>query len=304
MNWLLRRAAESPVVRRALPTDRPALAALLAGAWRRHSTSHGSVAVEEQVALLSNGASLIALRGDEAIGFLGLSPRAPARAHADGPAERWVDATLVAVSADASTGEVMRRLLTAAAERTTAGPTSGLVCLTAEGWLISALAEGGFRETDRVLSYARANHGPPPSSPPVSTLHDAKATQAETVLDLNAAAFGPLWRYDQRTVLTWLLTADRAVVAERAGRAHGFALTTLNAADGHAQLIRVATHPASQGQGIGRQLVADAIGFAVQAGAAGVSLNTQQSNGVSRHLYEALGFRPTGGVLSVMIRRG
>jgi ribosomal protein S18 acetylase RimI-like enzyme len=66
----------------------------------------------------------------------------------------------------------------------------------------------------------------------------------------------------------------------------------------------VATHPASQGQGIGRQLVADAIHYAAGVGAAGVSLNTQQSNIVSRHLYEALGFRPTGGVLSVMVRRG
>jgi ribosomal protein S18 acetylase RimI-like enzyme len=300
MNWWLRRKVEDPAVRRAIPTDRPALAALLAGTWRRH----GVLAVEEQVALLSNGASLIAMRDDEAVGFLGLSPRAPARARGDGPAEQWVDATLVAVSADASTGAVMRRLLAAAAERTVAGPTSGLVCLTAEGWLINALAEGGFREMDRVLSYARANHGPLPAAARVADLCDAKATQASVVLDLNAAAFGPLWRYDQRTVLTWLMTADRAVVAERDGRAIGFALTTLNAADGHAQLIRVATHPASQGQGIGRQLVTDAIHFAAGVGAAGVSLNTQQSNTVSRHLYETLGFRPTGGVLSVMIRRG
>ncbi len=298
MNWWLRRKVEDPAVRRAIPTDRPALAALLAGTWRRH----GVLAVEEQVALLSNGASLIAMRGDEAIGFLGLSPRAPARA--DGPAEQWVDATLVAVSADASVGEVMRRLLAGAAERAGAPPITGLVCLTAEGWLINALAEGGFREMDRVLSYARTNHGPLPPSPPVSILRDAKATQAGVVLDLNAAAFGPLWRYDQRTVLTWLMTADRAVVAERDGRARGFALTTLNATDGHAQLIRVATHPASQGQGIGRQLVADALHYAAGVGAAGVSLNTQQSNIVSRHLYEALGFRPTGGVLSVMVRRG
>jgi ribosomal protein S18 acetylase RimI-like enzyme len=304
MSWWLRRKPEGPAVRRAIPTDRPALAALLAGTWRRYGTPHGGVAVEEQVALLSNGASLIAMSDDEAVGFLGLSPRAPARARADGPAEQWVDATLVAVSADASVGVVMRRLLAGAAERAGAPPITGLVCLTAEGWLINALADGDFREADRVLSYARPNHGPLPAAARVADLCDAKATQAGVVLDLNAATFGPLWRYDQRTVLTWLMTADHAVMAERAGRALGFALTTLNAVDGHAQLIRVATHPASQGQGIGRQLVADAIHYAAGVGAAGVSLNTQQSNIVSRHLYEALGFRPTGGVLSVMVRRG
>jgi len=299
MNWWLRRKNDGPAVRAAAPTDRPALAALLAGTWRRH----GILAVEEQVALLSSGASLIAMNGDAAVGFLGLSPRTPARAGAAGPAERWADVSLVAVASDVSAAAVMRGLAARAAANTVAPPITGLVCLTSEGWLIQALAEGGFREEDRVLSYARANHGLLPLPPPVSTLRDARAAPPGVVLDLNAAAFGPLWRYDQRTVLSWLMTADRAVVAERAGQPLGFALTMLNAADNHAQLIRVATHPASQGQGIGRQLVADAIAYAAQVGAAGVSLNTQHSNVVSRHLYEALGFRLTGGVLSVMVRR-
>ncbi|MDQ1301804.1 MAG: [ribosomal protein S18]-alanine N-acetyltransferase, partial [Chloroflexota bacterium] len=269
-----------------------------------HGTPHGGVAVEEQVALLSGGASLIVTSGDEAVGFLGLSPRAPARADAHAPVERWVDVTLVAVSADQPIAPIMRQLLTGAATFMRESPITGLVCLAAQDWLIDALAEGGFREVDRVLSYARANQGPLPAPPHVSDLRAAQAAQAGSILELNAAAFGPFWSYDQRTMLSWLMTADHAVVAERSGRVLGFALTTLNAADSHAQLIRVATHPTSQGQGIGRQLVADAIRFAAEVGAAGVSLNTQASNIVSRHLYETLGFRPTGGVLSVMARAG
>jgi ribosomal protein S18 acetylase RimI-like enzyme len=142
-----------------------------------------------------------------------------------------------------------------------------------------------------------------PAPPHVANLRAARPDQTETVLALNAAAFGPFWRYDQRTVLFWVMTADRVMLAEQGGRALGFALTTLNTTDGYAQLIRVATHPASRRQGIGRQLVADAIHYAADVGAAGVSLNTQDSNTASQRLYEALGFRPTSGALSVMVRR-
>lgn len=298
MNWWLRKKAAEVKVRPATPTDRPALAALLAGAWRRH----GIPAVEEQVALLSNGASLIALAGDEAVGFLGLAPRAPARAGADAPVERWVDVALVAVASDHPTLQIMRPLLLEAQALMRRQPITGLVCLAAQDWLIDALTAGDFREADRVLSYVRPNRGPLPTAAPVAHLRNAQAAQADVVLALNAAAFGPFWRYDDRTVLSWLMAADRAMLAERMGQPLGFALTTLNAADGYAQLIRVATHPTGQGQGIGRQLVVDVIRYAAEAGAAGVSLNTQHSNVISRHLYEALGFRPTGGVLSVMVR--
>ncbi len=71
----------------------------------------------------------------------------------------------------------------------------------------------------------------------------------------------------------------------------------------HAHLIRVATHPAVHGRGIGRQLVADALHYASEHGSAGLALNTQASNTISRSLYESLGFRPTGQELSVLVLR-
>lgn len=298
MVWWLRRNTETVHVRRAAPTDRPALAALLADTWRRH----GPCAVEEQIALLSNDASLIALAGDEAVGFLGLSPRAPVLDRPHAPVEAWADVRLIAVTTGRPIAQVMRPLLAEVGPLMRRQPLTGLVCLTAEEWLIDALAAGGFWEVDRVLSYLRPNRGALPPAAAVATLHDARTSHLDTVLTLNAAAFEPLWRYDARTVLSWLMTADHAVLAERAGQPLGFALTTLNATDGYAQLIRVATHPANRGQGIGRQLVVDAIRYAAEIGAVGLSLNTQRSNVASRRLYETLGFRLTGGVLSVMVR--
>ncbi|MGC8779470.1 MAG: GNAT family N-acetyltransferase [Anaerolineae bacterium] len=292
--WFWRHSDEI-MVRPAGPADRPALTALLAGTWRRH----GTLAVEEQVALLSSGASLIALRGDEAVGFLGLAPRAPTC----DPAELWVDVAMIAAGGDLPPARVLQPLLAKIAPSWRGQPLTGLICLTAQDWLIRELAAGGFREEDRVLGYVRSAYRPMAEPPSVCRLRAAGVAQAETILALNAAAFEPLWRYDDRVVLSWLLLADHAVVAEMEGRPMGFALTTLRVANDHAQLIRVATHPASQGRGIGRQLVMDAIRYAADAGATGLWLNTQHSNTAARHLYEALGFRPTGDALSVMIRR-
>jgi ribosomal protein S18 acetylase RimI-like enzyme len=65
----------------------------------------------------------------------------------------------------------------------------------------------------------------------------------------------------------------------------------------------VATHPNAQRRGVGRQMVADALRYAWQVGATGVSLNTQTSNAVARRLYESLGFHPTGGTISVLVCR-
>ena len=295
MTGWLRGTSKALVARVATPIDRPMLAGLLAGTWRRF----GILAVEEQVALLSSGFSTITLDGAEAVGFLGLSPRAPATERG----ELWVDVALVAVASDYSAPAILRRLLTAAAQRFDGRRPVGLLCLTAQDWLAKVLLDVGFREIDRVLSYARPDRALLHDASDVVELHLAGASDAQTILGLNAAAFEPLWRYDERTILGWLLAADHAVLATRQGAPLGFAITTLSATDGYAQLIRIAMHPAAQGRGVGRQLVTDAIAYGRAVGASGVSLNTQASNAVARHLYEELGFRFTGGSLPVMVYR-
>ena len=229
MSWLLRGRTEKITVRSAVPTNRPALALLLAHTWRRH----GIMAVEEQVALLSNGLSAIVFAGEDAIAFLGLSPRSPAGV----PPEHWVDMSLIAVASNRPAAGVLRRLCETAIDGLRNHGTTGLVCLANEAWLVEGLTDAGFREIDQVLSYARSNRGPMPDPRVVCELCPAGSAQAETVLALNAAAFEPIWHYDDRTVLSWLLTADHAVLAEQAGQPLGFALTTLNSVNGYAQLI-------------------------------------------------------------------
>ena len=62
----------------------------------------------------------------------------------------------------------------------------------------------------------------------------------------------------------------------------------------HAHLTRLAVHPDYQGQGIGRQLLYQAIVDALNAGADLITLNTQETNQRSLALYKRFGFIDTG----------
>ena len=177
-------------------------------------------------------------------------------------------------------GKTMARLLEAVAPAMQAQRVTALTALTDSAWLLGALGENGFTETDRVISYPRRNGHRLPGAPQPAILRRAGPADTDIILDLNAAAFEPLWRYDPATIITWLTTAEHSVIAELHGRPVGFSLTASPLHGDYTQLIRVAAHPDAQGRGIGRQLVSDAIRYAQECGSTGISLNTQESNGV------------------------
>jgi [ribosomal protein S18]-alanine N-acetyltransferase len=209
----------------------------------------------------------------------------------------------VAILGGRSPVKALQALLEAALGELRARSVTGLVCLTNDDWLRAACTDIGFLEQDRVMGYARSGHLlPPPIAAGPVRVRPARSQEGEVVLALNSAAFAPLWRYDSSTILSWLLTADHAVLAESGGGPAGFALTTRSRDSEFAQLIRIAIHPHFQGRGIGRQVVIDAIRYAWESGAGGLCLNTQASNMISRRLYEGLEFRLTGQTVSVMVR--
>lgn len=293
MSWWQPVRNDPITARPALPADRAQVSALLSGTWRRH----GGLTVDDQAAALQSGLSTIAFARREVVGFLGVTARAPAGS----PPEDWADLNLVAVDADRTVETVLAPLLSQAIPALLAAGCTGLTCLTALGWLKRGLRGVGFAEVDQVVSYVHANPGLPPELVAVARLQAADMRDVDTILALNAAAFAPFWRYDDAAVISWLLTADRATVAYLEGEPAGFALTARRSLESYAHLNRAAVHPKAQGRGIGRQLVADSLRFAYEAGAPGLALNTQASNAISRQLYESLGFRQADPVLSVLV---
>lgn len=294
MSWW--RSLRSGVVtaRTASAADRPAVSALLASAWRRH----GITALEEQIALLIGGASAVAFAGPDMIGFLGLFIREPA----GDPEEIWADVAMAASAGQVAPAKTMSRMLQAIMPVLYARRVTALAALAEKSWIRDALAENGFAEVDEVVSYARRNSRHLPGAAQPARLRPAGPADTDAVLEINAAAFESLWRYDPATIITWLTTAEYAMIAELDGRPVGFSLAANPLRGEYAQLIRVATHPAVQGRGIGRQLVSDAIRFVEASGCAGISLNTQASNGIARKLYQSLDFRPMPDPLAVLVR--
>lgn len=294
MSWW--RSLRSGVVtaRTASAADRPAVSTLLASAWRRH----GITALEEQIALLNGGSSAVAFAGPDMIGFLGLFIREPA----GDPEEIWADVAMAASAGQIAPAKTMSRMLQAITPVLYAQRVTALAALAGRGWIRDALAENGFAEVDEVVSYARRNSRHLPGAAQPARLRPAGPADTDVVLEINAAAFESLWRYDPATIITWLTTAEYAMIAELDGRPVGFSLAANPLRGEYAQLIRVATHPAVQGRGIGRQLVSDAIRFAEESGCAGISLNTQASNGIARKLYQSLDFRPMPDPLAVLVR--
>jgi GNAT superfamily N-acetyltransferase len=291
MGWW-NKTREAPIVtRRAEPADRP----LLNGLFQYGNRTFGHRAIEEQVALLSSGFSRLAVTDGQAVAFLGIHGR-----ESTGP-DTWSDLSAAAIAGNWPAGGVIPRLVDAATPALAEAGTEGLACLTSERWLIEALRQSRFSESDYVLTYSRRRRQPICLPRQVAELRLAHPGDAETIIRLNDAAFSGLWRYEPATLLSWLLTADHAMVAEVDGRAVGFALTSTTGRNAYAQLVRIATHPSVQGQGIGRQLVADAIAYADEQDLPGIALNTQASNSVSRHLYETMGFAPTSPSLTVLL---
>jgi N6-L-threonylcarbamoyladenine synthase/ribosomal-protein-alanine N-acetyltransferase len=285
----------APIVRLATPADRPAVTALLANTWQRH----GMAALEEQAALLAGGASALALADGAAVAFLGLASRPPDHE----PAEHWADLTLAAVANSQRSARLFPGLVTTASAAARGLGITHLMCITAETWLRSALIAAEFSAVDEVISYLRPTRRLPTGDAAPAQLRPLRPADTDTVLALNRAAFAPIWRYHETAVLTWLLTADHAVLAEWNGQPVGFALTVDRTTDGYAQLVRVVVHPQAQGYGIGRQLVLDALWYAAKVGASGLGLNTQASNTISRGLYDSLGFRLLGPAAHVLVRR-
>ena len=132
------------------------------------------------------------------------------------------------------------------------------------------------------------------------TVRAGKTGDMEAVAALDALAFDPLWRLGRQTLAT-LFLVGRVRVADQGGQVVGYAALSIPGGR-DAQLARLAVHPAAQGVGVGRLLLADAIEYARRSQSETLILNTQASNSRSLALYRAFGFRSTGRIIPVLVR--
>jgi ribosomal protein S18 acetylase RimI-like enzyme len=120
---------------------------------------------------------------------------------------------------------------------------------------------------------------------------EADTIPVDDLLEIDAAAFSPFWRFDEAGMREAMNATGRSsvlIIRDADGGPTGFAIVGYGSAISYLQ--RVAVHPRWQGQGMGRSMVRVAARKARTAGARVMLLNTQIDNRAAIRMYEAEGY--------------
>lgn len=227
---------------------------------------------------------LVALRGEKPVATLACPP--------DPPQVSWI--RLFAASSLLPVVEAWNLLWPEARRRLRELPgMSQVAAIPLQGWFQGVLERSGFRRSQTIvmLSWQRRQEL---TSTPVSgfTLRPMSLDDLGRVEAVDNAAFQGIWQNSKDSLEIAFRQSACATIAEADGRMVGYQISTATPMGGH--LARLAVIPESQGHGIGAGLVANMLAQFERRGARTVTVNTQQDNRQSLHLYERIGFRRTG----------
>lgn len=167
-----------------------------------------------------------------------------------------------------------------------------IAVLPLQEWFIDLLLEEGFEQTTRVvfLMWQNGRKLLDLTTPQV-TIRPMVQEDIPVVAELDMQAFGPLWRNSGISLSAALNQSAIATVVEDSSGLVGYQISTASPLGGH--LARLAVLPSVQGQHIGSALLVDLLLQFEKRGIFRVSVNTQENNPISLHLYQRLGFYRT-----------
>lgn len=167
-----------------------------------------------------------------------------------------------------------------------------LVHIGSAAWLVDELKARGFEIKEWVIAFERLGINPPakPARAP-ARVRTAHYNDLPALLNLDRLAFGHIWHKSLGNFSEALARAASFTVALIGDQMVAYEWCEIYKE--HAHLTRLAVHPDYQGQGIGAQLLYQAVTDALAAGANLMTLNTQENNRRSRALYERFGFVDT-----------
>ena len=236
------------------------------------------------------------LRDPELIGCIGWQESTPvAFAAVSVPKEGTCWLRALAVGGGLSVGPTVRRLWEALRQWLVEDAVIQVDVLLTRSWLGRPLESLGFFHMDDVVTMRRIDD--PDQHWPVfenNRLDFRPATQEDlpAVLAVDQAAFSPIWRLGRQDLEAAWRDADSLTLALAEGRPVGYELSAIHGSNAH--LVRLATVPDMQGQGVGRMLLKHALQHFRSRGVTVMTVNTQASNVVSQRLYRHFGFVHTG----------
>lgn len=166
-----------------------------------------------------------------------------------------------------------------------------VACLSLQHWVRPFIVSWGFEKINAIVTMRRTKGKERPTTDDMY-IRPGALSDIPAVVDVDAAAFGPLWAYNEPTLRLAQREAVYFSVIEQAGQIVAYQISTNHYGSGH--LARLAVRPGLQGQGYGSALVSDMLHHFDQQGVRVISVNTQKDNLRSRRLYNRFGFEHTG----------
>lgn len=278
-------------VYRASVHDQPQVLRLLEESRR----SFAAFGPEDLPQMLASGNCMVALDGDAIGAFLCVSVN---RA-------RWAFVRGVAIRIGWPTDAGLKAVLEPAVSHLRLTRVTHLAAYGTALWLPPALLRAGFERREWIVSLER--HARPASDllAGPACIRPVRPDDLGRLAALDAAVFESPYQMASGELIELMVTSGYFVLAECAGADGQLDLVGYACADvlgDTGQIIRLAVHPGAQRQGIGRALLNDGLAYCHANGARRVTINTQESNSASLHLYEQIGFRRVGRRVPLLVR--
>jgi len=166
------------------------------------------------------------------------------------------------------------------------------VALVISPWLEPLLTKSGFEEINAVIFLEWLASPPPDAKTVIGTIRGMRSSDIEAIIDLDQRAFSGIWSNPREELLEAFKQASLCTVLEHDQRLLGYQISTASTWGAH--LARLAVDPDWQGKGIGNAIVTDLMRQVRKRGYYRLTVNTQEDNTRSYHLYQRLGFKLTG----------
>ncbi|TAK11029.1 MAG: GNAT family N-acetyltransferase [Anaerolineae bacterium] len=208
----------------------------------------------------------------------------------DPPGVAWI--RLFAVTRRETAAAAWRQMWPQAREQLAELPARCAAAIPLQDWFRELLLESGFEHAHNVvvLLWDNAQRDLPPVQAGCA-LRAMKADDLPAVQELDAAAFGEIWRNSLSTLELAFKGSALARVVEDEDGLLGYQISTHSPFGAH--LARLAVHPRAQRRGIGYALVRDLQQHYEDPPLTRITVNTQDHNNLSLALYQKAGFRQT-----------
>jgi [ribosomal protein S18]-alanine N-acetyltransferase len=159
-------------------------------------------------------------------------------------------------------------------------------------WLALHLPALGFRYVEDVVTMGRVGVELPPLPPHNFSVQNAYLDSLPDMVRIDHSAFAPPWQLTRDDLRHAQRQSASCTIVRHDGQVIGYQLCTRH--DNLAHLARLAVLPAFQGRGVGAVLLDHLIRGFLRRSVRAITVNTQESNIRSQHLYMRYGFRRNG----------